>query len=35
MGKLSSFIKLEGTLDGLTFYKSQSGYLVRTTRWSH
>ena len=30
MGKLSSFIKLEGTLDGLTFYKSQNGYLVRT-----
>lgn len=30
MGRLSSFIKLEGTLDGLTFYKSQGGYLVRT-----
>ncbi len=30
MGKLKSFIKLEGTLDGLTFYKSQDGYLVRT-----
>lgn len=30
MGRLSSFIKLEGTLDGLTFYKSQGGYMVRT-----
>jgi hypothetical protein len=30
MGKLKSFIKLEGTLDGLTFYKGQDGYLVRT-----
>lgn len=30
MGKLSSFIKLEGTLDGLTFYKAQGGYMVRT-----
>lgn len=30
MGKLKSFIKLEGTLDGLTFYKSQDGYMVRT-----
>lgn len=30
MGKLKSFIKLVGTLDGLTFYKSQDGYMVRT-----
>ena len=30
MGKLSSFITLEGTLNGLTFYKSQGGHLVRT-----
>lgn len=30
MGKLKGFIKLEGTLDGLTFYKSQDGYMVRT-----
>lgn len=30
MGKLSSFIKLEGTLNDLTFYKGQDGYLVRT-----
>lgn len=30
MGKLKGFIKLEGTLDGLTFYKSPDGYLVRT-----
>lgn len=30
MGKLKSFVKLEGTLDGLTFYKSQDGYMVRT-----
>lgn len=30
MGKLSSFIKLEGTLNDLTFYKSQGDYLVRT-----
>ncbi len=30
MGKLSGIIKLEGTLDGLTFYKSADGYMVRT-----
>lgn len=30
MGKLSSFITLEGTLNGLTFYKSQGANLVRT-----
>ena len=30
MGKLAGIIKLEGTLDGLTFYKSQDGYMVRT-----
>lgn len=30
MGKLAGIIKLEGTLDGLTFYKSQDGYIVRT-----
>lgn len=30
MGKLAGIIKLEGTLDGLTFYKSADGYLVRT-----
>lgn len=30
MGKLSSFIKLEGTLNDLTFYKAQGDYLVRT-----
>lgn len=30
MGKLSSFIKLEGTLNDLTFYKAQGNYLVRT-----
>ncbi|MBC5863629.1 hypothetical protein [Flavobacterium turcicum] len=30
MGKLSGIIKLEGTLDGLTFYKSKDGHLVRT-----
>jgi hypothetical protein len=30
MGKLTGIIKLEGTLDGLTFYKSKDGHLVRT-----
>lgn len=30
MAKLSSLIKIEGTLDDLTFYKSKEGYLVRT-----
>jgi hypothetical protein len=30
MAKLKSFIKLEGTLDGLTFYKTMDGYLVKT-----
>ena len=30
MGKLTGIIKLEGTFDGLTFYKSQDGYLVKT-----
>lgn len=30
MGKLKGIIKLEGTFDGLTFYKSPDGYMVRT-----
>jgi|GEM_PF-4295839 len=30
MGKLTGIIKLEGTFDGLTFYKTQDGYLVKT-----
>ena len=30
MAKLKSFIKIEGTLDGLTFYKSKDGYIVKT-----
>ena len=30
MAKLNGFIKIEGTLDGLTFYKGKEGYLVRT-----
>ncbi|ARN77949.1 hypothetical protein BST97_08030 [Nonlabens spongiae] len=30
MAKVSSFIKIEGTLDNLTFYKGKEGYLVRT-----
>jgi hypothetical protein len=30
MAKLKSFIKIEGTLDDLTFYKGRSGYLIRT-----
>ena len=30
MAKLNGFIKLEGTLDNLTFYKGKEGYLVRT-----
>ncbi len=30
MAKLTGIIKLEGTLDNLTFYKGQEGYLVRT-----
>ncbi len=30
MAKLNGFIKLEGTLDNLTFYKGREGYLVRT-----
>lgn len=30
MAKLKSLIKIEGTLDGLTFYKGKDGYLVRT-----
>lgn len=30
MGKLTGIIKFEGTFDGLTFYKSQDGYLVKT-----
>lgn len=29
MGKLTGIIKFEGTFDGLTFYKSQDGYLVK------
>jgi len=29
MAKQSSFIKIEGTLEGLTFFKSQDGFLVR------
>ena len=30
MAKLKSFIKIEGTLDDLTFYKGKQGYLVKT-----
>ncbi len=30
MAKLTGIIKLEGTLDNLTFYKGKEGYLVRT-----
>ncbi|CAH8286164.1 hypothetical protein EV196_106213 [Mariniflexile fucanivorans] len=30
MAKLKSLIKIEGTLDGMTFYKGKNGYLVRT-----
>jgi hypothetical protein len=30
MAKLKSLLKIEGTLDGMTFYKGKSGYLVRT-----
>lgn len=30
MAKLSSLLKIEGTLDGMTFYKGKDGYLVRT-----
>jgi hypothetical protein len=30
MAKLGGIIKLEGTLDNLTFYKSKDGYLVKT-----
>jgi hypothetical protein len=30
MGKLTGIIKFEGTFDGLTFYKSPDGYLVKT-----
>lgn len=30
MAKLKSLLKIEGTLDGLTFYKGKDGYLVRT-----
>ncbi|WP_435139207.1 hypothetical protein [Formosa sp. A9] len=30
MAKVNSLIKIEGTLDGLTFYKGKDGYLVRT-----
>ncbi|WP_066219238.1 hypothetical protein [Formosa haliotis] len=30
MAKLKSLIKIEGTLEELTFYKTQDGYMVRT-----
>lgn len=30
MGKLTGIIKLKGTFDGLTFYKTEDGYLVKT-----
>lgn len=30
MAKLKSLIKIEGTLDDITFYKSQDGYMART-----
>jgi len=29
MAKLNSLLKIEGTLEGMTFYKSKNGYLVR------
>lgn len=30
MGKLTGIIRLKGTFDGLTFYKTEDGYLVKT-----
>ena len=30
MGKLNGIIKIQGTLENLTFYKSADGHLVRT-----
>ena len=30
MGKLDGIIKIQGTLDNLTFYKSADGHFVRT-----
>jgi hypothetical protein len=30
MAKSKGLLKIEGALDGMTFYKSQDGYLVRT-----
>ncbi len=30
MAKLKSLIKIEGTLDDLTFYKGKEGFLVRS-----
>lgn len=31
MARLKSLLKVEGTLDGITFYKTQDGHLVRTS----
>lgn len=30
MAKLKGILKIEGTLDELTFYKTQDGHLVKT-----
>lgn len=30
MGKLTGIIRLKGTFDGLTFYKTEDGHLVKT-----
>ena len=30
MAKLSGILKIEGTLENLTFYKTQDGHLVKT-----
>tara|TARA_R110000751_G_scaffold230812_1_gene332226 strand:- start:263 stop:586 length:324 start_codon:yes stop_codon:yes gene_type:complete len=30
MATLKGLIKIEGTLDGLTFYKGKNGYFIRT-----
>ena len=30
MAKLNGILKIEGTLQDMTFYKSQDGHLVRT-----
>ena len=34
MARQKSILKLQGTIGGISFYKSKDGYLARGRKWS-